>query len=492
MDEKKKDRGFFGQPIGLRTLFLTEFWERFSYYGMRAILLFYMYYAIDKGGLGMNQVTAASVMSIYGSLVYMSSVIGGYISDRILGARRTVFWGGVLIMLGHIALSFPLGEAGLFLSIGLITIGTGLLKPNVSEMVGGLYTDDDPRRDSGFSIYVMGINLGSLIAPQAVNSMWHHFSFHAGFSLAAIGMFIGLIVYWWDGRRYLPESSLHAPDPISGSELKKFYRRVAYGVIAIIVIVAIMAFAKALTVDNFIVILSILGIALPVGYFVMMLTSKKVTKVERSRVIAYIPLFIAAAIFWAIEEQGSVVLALFAAEQTQLHFANFSISAPQFQMLNPFFIIIYSPIFAWLWLKLGKRQPSSPSKFWLGLVATAISYFVLMIPLVGLSSDGKVSPLWLVLSWGIIEIGEMLISPVGLSATTKLAPKAFSSQMMSMWFLADSAGQAANAQLVKLFEPGNPSNEMMFFGVTGVVTLVVGIILALLVPKIKPLMKGVN
>lgn len=203
-------------------------------------------------------------------------------------------------------------------------------------------------------------------------------------------------------------------------------------------------------------------------------------------------MFIAAAIFWAIEEQGSVVLALFAAEQTQLNFAGLHLTAPQFQMLNPFFIIIYTPFFAWLWIKLAKRQPSSPSKFWMGLVATAISYFVLIIPLIGLSPDGKVSPLWLVLSWAIIEVGEMLISPVGLSATTKLAPKAFRGQMMSMWFLADSAGQAANAQLVKLFEPGNPQNEMMFFGVTGIVTLVAAVILIMFVPKIKKLMAGVN
>src|SRR5699024_7178296 len=239
MDEKK-DRGFFGQPTGLRTLFLTEFWERFSYYGMRAILLFYMYYAVTEGGLGMDRTTAASVMSIYGSLVYMSSVLGGFISDRLLGPRRTVFWGGVLIMFGHIVLSLPMGETGLFLSIGLIVIGTGLLKPNVSEMVGGLYSEGDTRRDSGFSIYVMGINLGSLFAPQAVSMMSNRFNFHAGFSLAAIGMFLGLVVYWWDGRKYLPKESLQAPDPITDAERSKFYKRVIMGVIALVVIVVAM------------------------------------------------------------------------------------------------------------------------------------------------------------------------------------------------------------------------------------------------------------
>jgi POT family proton-dependent oligopeptide transporter len=489
--DAKKDRGFLGQPIGLRTLFLTEFWERFSYYGMRAILLFYMYMAVEKGGLGMNQTTAASIMAIYGAMVYMTGVVGGYISDRILGPRRTVFWGGVLIMFGHIVLSLPFGEGGLFGSIVLITLGTGLLKPNVSDMVGSLYSEEDPRRDSGFSIYVMGINLGSLFAPAVVQWTAAKYNYHTGFSLAAIGMFVGLVVYWYEGRKYLPKSGLTPPDPISKEERSKAISRVIYGLVAVAIIVIAMFFTHTLTINNIIDLISALGIILPIIYFVVMLRSKKVTKIERSRVIAYIPLFIAAVVFWAIEEQGSVIMALMAAEQTQLHIGGWNLQAGYFQMLNPFFIIIYTPFFAWLWIKLGKRQPSSPSKFWLGLVFTAASYFLLVLPLMHVGT-GKISPWWLVGQWALIEIGEMLISPVGLSATTKLAPKAFSSQMMSMWFLADSAGQSINAQLVKFFKPGVPSNEMAFFGITAIVVLVTGIILALLVPKIKPLMKGVN
>ncbi|WP_300562370.1 peptide MFS transporter [Companilactobacillus sp.] len=489
--DAKKDRGFLGQPLGLRTLFLTEFWERFSYYGMRAILIFYMYMAVEKGGLGMNQTTAASIMAIYGAMVYMTGVVGGYISDRILGPRRTVFWGGVLIMFGHIVLSLPIGMGGLFGSIVLITLGTGLLKPNVSDMVGSLYTEQDPRRDSGFSIYVMGINLGSLFAPAAVQWAAAQYNYHVGFSLAAIGMFIGLVVYYIDGRKYLPESGMHAPDPISAAERSKAISRVVYGLIAVAVIILVMFFTHTLNIGNVINIISALGIILPIIYFVVMLSSKKVTKIERSRVIAYIPLFIAAVVFWAIEEQGSVIMALLAAEQTQLHIGGWNLQAGYFQMLNPFFIIIYTPFFAWLWIKLGKRQPSSPNKFWLGLVFTAASYFLLVLPLMSVGT-GKISPWWLVGQWALIEVGEMLVSPVGLSATTKLAPKAFSSQMMSMWFLADSAGQSINAQVVKFFKPGDPANEMMFFGVTAIVVLVVGIILAFLVPKIKPLMKGVN
>ncbi|MCO6543152.1 MAG: peptide MFS transporter [Lactobacillus sp.] len=494
MATKNKEKKFFGQPYGLSTLFMTEFWERFSYYGMRAILLYYMYYAVSRGGLGFNQVTAVSIMSIYGSLVYMTSVLGGFISDRILGSRRTVFWGGVLIMFGHIFLSLPMGKPTLYLSILFITIGTGLLKPNVSEMVGGLYSENDPRRDAGFSIFVMGINIGSLIAPIVVGQAWKSFNFHVGFSLAAIGMFFGLITYYFQGKKYLPDNSLQAPDPLSDAEKKKLYKRVAICLAVVIVIFAILFAVHAVNLTNIITLFTILGVALPIAYFVIILSSQKVTKVEKSRVRAYIALFIAAVIFWAIEEQGSTVLGLFVANNTQLNVnLNFlglhldKLVPSWFQSLNPLFIVLYTPIFAWLWTKLGKKQPSSPAKFWMGLVVTGISYLVLLIPLMT-GNGGKVSPWWLVLSWGIVEIGEMLISPIGLSVTTKLAPKAFSSEMMSMWFLADAAGQAINAQVVQFY----PGHEATYFGVVGIVAIAFAAILLVLTPKIEKLMAGIN
>ncbi|MGR3741261.1 peptide MFS transporter [Companilactobacillus sp. DQM5] len=483
--DSKQDKGFFGQPKGLRTLFLTEFWERFSYYGMRAILLLYMFDKTMNGGLGFPQATAASIMSIYGSLVYMSSVLGGFVSDRILGSRRTVFWGGVLIMFGHIVLALPFGAPALYVSILLITVGTGMLKPNVSEMVGGLYSPEDTRRDAGFSIFVLGINFGSLLAPLAVGYVQGKYNYHAGFSLAAIGMFLGLIFYVLDGKRNLHEDSLKVPNPITDEERSSVIKYIGIGAVIVAVLVALMVFTHTLNISNVIWILSILGVLIPVIYFVIMLRSEKVTKVEKSRVRAYILLFIAAVIFWAIEEQGSSVLALVVANRTQLHFGGMNLQVPQFQMLNPFFIVLYTPFFAWMWTKLGKKQPSSPTKFWLGLIFTGISFLVLALPL---ATPGKISPLWLVLSWALVMFGELLISPVGLSVTTKLAPKAFGAQMMSMWFLADAAGQAINAQIVKFYEV----NDVMYFSVIGVLIIVFAIILALLTPKIKPLMKGVN
>ncbi|WP_425483990.1 peptide MFS transporter [Lacticaseibacillus absianus] len=478
-----------GHPRGLLTLSMTEFWERFSYYGMRAILIYYMYYAVSDGGLGFDKATALSIMSIYGSLVYLSSTIGGFISDRLLGSRKTVFWGGILIMLGHVVLSLPMGANALFASIALIVLGTGLLKPNVSEMVGSLYPEQDLRRDSGFSIFVMGINFGSLLAPLVVSWMQATYDFHVGFSLAAFGMAVGLVVYVIDGRKYINPADNQAPDPITASELRPLLLKVAIGLVALVVILGVMGVTGSLTIANVITLITVFAIAVPVTYFVMMLRSKKVTQVERSRVWAYIPLFIAAVLFWAIEEQGSVVLAVFAADQTQLHFGGFQILPGWFQMLNPLFILLYGPLFAWLWVRLGNRQPSSPKKFAYGLVFTGLSYLVMVVPVALFGTDVRVSPLWLVLSWAIVEIAEMLISPVGLSVTTKLAPKAFASQMMSMWFLADAAAQAINAQIVKLY---TPATEVAYFTAVGVITILFAVVLGFMIPRIEKLMQGVN
>ena len=496
--QKDIDTAFFGQPRGLSTLFFTEMWERFSYYGMRAILLFYMYYAVTKGGLGMSETTAASIMSIYGSLVYLSGVVGGWLSDRVWGPRRTVFIGGVLIMFGHIALSLPFGVSALYVSIALIVAGTGLLKPNVSEMVGGLYSENDRRRDSGFSMFVFGINLGAAVAPWAVpwaangfgmNLFHGEMNFHAGFSLAAIGMFFGLVQYVIGGRKYLSKDSLYPDDPIDKESLRPVMIWTLVGIVVLAVVLGLLAAVGQLNITNVITIITIIAIALPVYYFIMMLNSKKVTKEEHSRVLAYIPLFIAAVIFWAIEESGSVVLALFAEQRTILHIGGWHFAAANFQTLNPLFIMILTPVFVTLW-DHWKNQPSAPGKFAAGLVFAGLSYAFMALPaLIHGTTAGRVSPFWLVGSWFIVEIGEMLISPIGLAVTTRLAPKAFKSQMMSMWFLADAAAQAVNAQIVKFY---SSATEVPYFLTIGIVSIVFGVILMFFVKRIHRLMGGVD
>lgn len=493
MKNNSAEKTFFGQPRGLSTLFFTEMWERFSYYGMRAILIFYMYYAVSAGGLGMSQTQAASIMSIYGSLVYLSNAIGGWLSDRVWGPRRTVFIGGVLIMIGHIVLSIPWGFVGLYSSIAFIVIGTGLLKPNVSDMVGGLYSLDDRRRDAGFSIYFFGINLGSAIAPILVpwasdGFGFHLFgnqtNFHAGFSLAAIGMFIGLIQYYLGGKKYLSSESLVPTDPIDKAELNRVIKKTVIAIVAFIAVLGVMAALGKLNIDNIILLITIVAIALPVYYFVVMLTSSKVTKTEKSRVTAYIPLFIAAAIFWGIEESGSVVLALFAAQRTVLHIGAWHFEAANFQTLNPIFIMLFTPFFVWLWDN-WKKQPGPGGKFATGLVFAGLSYVWMAIPGMLYGTSGRVSPFWLVGSWFIVEIAEMLISPIGLSVTSRLAPKAFRSQMMSLWFLADATGQAINSQIVKFY---TTKTEVAYFMAVGLVSVAFGIIMFFFVKKIQKLM----
>ncbi|MFS0862643.1 peptide MFS transporter [Fredinandcohnia sp. 179-A 10B2 NHS] len=482
-------KGFFGHPKGLLTLFFTEFWERFSYYGMRAILVFYMYYEVSKGGLGLEEHTALAIMSIYGSLVYMSGIIGGWLADRIFGTSKAVFYGGILIMLGHIALAIPGNISLFFVSMVLIVLGTGLLKPNVSSVVGEIYSENDSRRDAGFSIFYMGINLGGFLSPLIVGEVGMKHSFHWGFAIAAIGMFLGLVMFVLTKKKNLGLAGTIVPNPLAPSEKKKVYTRIGLGVVVIAILIAISIPAGILTFDSFIALIGILGFLIPTAYFVTMYRSPKTTDVERSRILAYIPLFLAAVMFWSIQEQGSTILANYADKRTQLNFAGFEISPAWFQSLNPLFIIFLAPVFAWLWVKLGNRQPSVPKKFSLALLFAGLSFLVILLPAYFGGSDSLVSPLWLVLSYFIVVLGELLISPVGLSATTKLAPAAFTAQMMSLWMLSNAAAQALNAQLVKFY---TPETEMTYFGVIGGASIVLGIILFLVSPKIKTFMKGIN
>lgn len=482
-------KGFVGHPKGLFTLFFTEFWERFSYYGMRAILLYYMYTELSSGGLGIADNTANSIMAIYGSLVYMSGIIGGWIADRLLGTQKTVFYGGVLIMAGHIVLALPAGISGLFISMFLIVMGTGLLKPNVSSVVGDLYSLSDGRRDSGFSIFYMGINMGAFIAPFIVGTLGQKYNYHLGFGVAAVGMLVGLIVFLVTKKQYLGLAGTYVPNPLGKKEKKKVFTRIVIGIVAIIVLGAITINNGILTINRFTYLVSILGILIPTIYFIVMYRSPKTNADEKSRLIAYIPLFIAAIMFWAIQEQGSIILARYADKRTDLDFLGIELQSSWFQSLNPIFIVALAPVFAGLWIKLGERQPSTSKKFSLGLFFAGLSFLVMIFPAVLNGTESLVSPIWLVLSFFLVVIGELCLSPVGLSATTKLAPTAFSAQTMSLWFLTNASAQAINAQIVKLYKP---ATEIIYFGVIGGLSILLGIILFLVSPKIQRFMKGIR
>lgn len=470
------DRAFFGHPRGLMTLFTTELWERFSYYGMRAILLYYLTDTVANGGLGIEERTGLALVSIYGTSVYLLSVVGGWLADRLIGSRRSTLYGGIIIAAGHVLLAVP-AEAASYVGIALVALGTGLLKPNVSSMVGELYSRGDERRDSGFSIFYMGINIGSFTAPFLVGAARAWGGYHAGFLVAAVGMAIAL-VFFVAGGKYLGRAGGSAPNPIRPEERATLARGLGI-IVAGIVVVALIAsvVAGGFNLDTFIDTMSYLAFIAPVAYFVAMYRSPKVTDAERPRVIAYIPLFVAAMLFWMIFEQAATTLASFAQNRTDLDLFGVTISPEFFQSINPLSIIILAPVFAWIWTRTHDRPPTA-TKFAMGLGLAAIS-FLIMSAASAVIGDSK-APAWvLVVVYVVQTLGELCLSPVGLAATTLLAPKAFRTQAMAVWFLAPAAGQAITAQLIKATEG---TSDTAYFGGIGAVALVFALALLLLSP----------
>lgn len=486
-------KGFFGHPRGLSTLFFTEFWERFSYYGMKAILAYYIYYSVAKGGFGLDQSTALQIVSIYGALIYMSGIIGGWIADRVLGIRASIFYGGILIMIGHILLALPNNFTLLMLALLFLIIGTGMLKPNISTNVGLLYEKGDNRVDAGFTIFYMSINLGGLISPLLIGWLQVNYGFHIGFSLAAFGMFAGLVTYLLTSRKNLGELGMKPTNPLVGRQKKRFVILLVTALIIIAVFTLIAYVTNTLTISNFANLITILGVILPIVLVVMMVSSKSVTKTERTHVIAYIPLFIVAVAFWMIQEQGATILAAFADTKTELSIANltngaidFTIPAAWFQSLNPIFIVLLAPLFSRLWVRLGERNPSTVIKFAIGAILAGSAYLVMVIPL---GTGELINPLWLVLSFLLVTVGELCISPIGLSTTTKLSPEAFRSQMMSLWFLTNAMAQGLNAQMVKLYAVISTEQYFLY---SGLVAIVLAILLIFISPKIKRMMSDVE
>lgn len=487
------NKGFFGHPKGLSTLFLTEFWERFSYYGMKAILIFYLYYSVADGGFGLSQAVAMQIVAIYGTLIYMSGLIGGWIADRITGTQDAVFYGGFLIMFGHILLSIPGNLTAAMIALLLIIAGTGLLKPNISTTVGELYDRNDPRRDAAFTLFYMGINLGALLSPLITGQLQTKIGFHAGFLAAAIGMFFGLIVFAIKRKKNLGLAGRNVPIPLTKPEIKKFVLITVGVIVLFLIYLWILHLNNALTLGNFSFLITLLGIVLPVYIFLNMILSKNITKDERSRVYSYVPLYITSVAFWMIQEQGSTILATFADKKTQLEMSeltngliDFSIPAAWAQSLNPIFIVLLAPIFATLWMKLGKYNPPTVHKFAIGAIIGGFSYLVMIIPLA--TGNELINPLWLVLSFLLITIGELCISPVGLSTTTKLAPVTFTARMMSLWMLSNATAQGLNAQLVVVYTKINQSDYFMY---SGLIAVIIGILLLIISPKVRRAMKGV-
>ena len=472
---------FFGHPLGLLSLFATELCERFSYYGMRAILLYFMYNSVADGGLGIDYTAALVIMSIFGSLVYLASILGGWMADRVFGPYKGVLLGGLIIMAGHIVLGMPLGKLGLFISLLLIVLGTGLLKPNVSVMVGQLYEDGDSRRQSGFSLLIMAINIGSFFSPLIVGSVSISFGYHVAFLIPAIIMVAALAVYVIMGKKTLKGIGRQVVAPLSPREKRKWL------IIAIVVIVILVA-ATLFFLSSDSINIHIIGEIMPLVctiiaafLFLYIIRDKEITPVERTRVCVFIPIFLAAAIFWAVAEQQASTIALIADARVNNVIGNFNIPPSWYASVNPLIIIILSPIFAVLWTKLDKRQPSDFAKISVGLFMAFCGFSILALAFWLVGSTGQISPLWIVGGMAVMTLGELLLSPIGLSATTLLSPERHRSKMMSLWFIASALGQGIISLTVHLFDETAP--EKFYFSYA-IVALVVGLILFLMRKKL--------
>ncbi len=466
--------GLAGHPRGLSTLFFTELWERFSYYGMRSLLMLFMVAPAAAGGLGMPAERAAAIYGLYTGSVYFTTIPGGWIADRLLGLRRAVLVGGILIALGHYCLAAnvrPLFFAGLV----LIVLGTGLLKANISSIVGQLYAKDDPRRDAGFSIFYMGINLGAFVSPILCGYLGQKIGWHWGFGAAGVGMTFGLIQYVRGQDRLGQAGHLTERPARSG--------RLWAAIIA--AVAAAAALLYAVWPYRGWVMLAVTGVL-----FAWLLRTGARDATERKRIGAVIALFVFATLFWMGFEQAGSSLTLFADQCTHNVMFGWAFPSSWFQSVEPIFVIVFAPVFAWLWIRLARREPSSPAKFAYGLLLLGIGFLVIAVAAQVYARSGtKVSPWWLILLYLFHAFGELSLSPVGLSTVTKLAPARIVGLMMGVWFLALSLGNFLAGYVAGYFEK-MPLPQL--FGAVFLSTTLSGVVLALLTRPIKRLMAGVK
>jgi POT family proton-dependent oligopeptide transporter len=449
---------------------------------MQGILLIYLYYSAAEGGLGISRDTATSIVGAYGGLVYLSTVLGGWVADRLLGMERTVFYGGVVVMLGHVALAIVPGLTGVGVGLGLVALGSGALKANASSLLGTLYEKDDARADGGFTLFYLGINLGAFVGPLITGLLQTSVGFHWGFGAAAVGMAVGLGQYVLF-RRNLGTHGREVPNPLPHGKI------VVY-VGAVVVVVALVAGALAIGVvklENLSQVTTGVIIAASVAYFVVMLRSPKVEPVERTRVRAFIPLFIANAVFWSLFQQIFTVLAVYSDERMNWSIFGWTAPSSWIGSIEPVWIILLSPLFAAMWTTLGNRAPTTPRKFAYGVIGMGVA-FLLFLPTAG--TTGKAVPALLVaVILAAFAVSELMLSPIGLSVTTKLAPQAFRAQMMALYFFSVGLGTSMSGVLAGYYDP---SSEFAYFGIIGAVAIAVGLVVFALSGWISRLMEGVH
>ena len=475
-------RTFFGHPIGLTNLFGVELWERFSFYGMLTILGYYLYYSVTDGGLEMAKATATGIVGAYGGLVYLSTVLGGWLADRVLGMERTVFYGGVVVMAGHIALALLPGITGVAVGLVLVALGSGALKANASSLLGTLYDKGDARADGGFTLFYLGINLGAFIGPLLTGLLQTRVGFHYGFGAAAVGMAIGLTQYVVF-RRNLGTHGREVPNPLPRSGILP---AVAAGV-GVLVVVVIAVLTGLVTLAILSQVTTGVIVVASVAYFAVLLRSPKVSGLERTRVRAFIPLFIANAVFWSLFQQIFTVLAVYSDERMNWSIFGWTAPSSWIGSIEPVWIILLSPLFAIMWTRLGNRAPTTPQKFAYGVIGMGAA-FLLFLPFAG--TTGKAVPALLVMGIMVVfAISELLLSPIGLAVTTQLAPDAYRAQMMALYFFSVGLGTAMSGVLSGYYDP---AGEFAYFGILGVVAIAAGAVVLGLAGRISRLMEGVH
>jgi proton-dependent oligopeptide transporter, POT family len=486
------DRSFFGHPRGLSTLFFTEFWERFSYYGIRPLLVLFMTAALASGGLGFDRGEASAIVGIYASSVYLASLPGGWIADRWLGLRRSIFWGGVLIALGHLAigLSAIFAHQAFFLGLILIVMGTGMLKPNISALVGDLYPAGGARQDSGFAIFYMGINSGALFAPIITGALGERVGWHWGFGAAGVGMLIGLLVY----RARAPKTLGPIGALPSGTEAQqRSVRNITIGALVLVGVVVALAMAGIVPINPLAIAqrMTIVILVMALAYFAYLFFGAGLDPDEKRRTVVILVLFVFSAAFWSAYEQAPTSLNLFARDFTDRHILGWEMPVVWLQSATPLFVVTLSAVFAAVWSALARRGTdfSTPAKFAFALFCAGLSYLIMVAATNRVIAGGgvgvRVSMWWLIVTYLLQVIGELALSPVGLSSVTKLAPRRFVGQMMGVWFMSIALGNLVAGLIGGNVDPEKLAEMPALFQRTATSLFVATVILLLLVVPIR-------
>ncbi|MFN2565210.1 MAG: peptide MFS transporter [Gemmatimonadaceae bacterium] len=498
------DRSFFGHPRGLSTLFFTEMWERFSYYGIRPLLVLFMTAALMDGGFGFPRDQASAIVGIYAASVYLASLPGGWVADRLLGLRRAILYGGVFISAGHISIglaSFVGSKVPFFLGLVLIVLGTGLLKPNISAIVGDLYPEGGARRDAGFSIFYMGINIGAFAGQLITGALGEGVRWHLGFGAAGVGMLLGLVVYMLRAPSTLGDIGMRPTrlaNPVAQARQERRVKLTVGIALGLLGLLVVLAATGAITLDAQAIAQSMTYVLVgaAVLYFGYLFTAGGLTGDEKKRVGVIGVLFVAAAVFWSAFEQAPTSLNLFARDFTDRQFGRRLIPATWFQSVNSLFVILLAPVAAATWVALARRRGdlSSPAKFAIGLLLAGVGFLLMIFAANRVVESGgtlKVSPWWLVWSYFFQTVGELALSPVGLSSMTKLSPRRYVGQMMGVWFLATSLGNLIAGRVGGHVDPEKLEQMPQLFTATTASLVISAAVLGLLVVPIRRMMREV-